>query len=173
MYNRSIYQQKNDFIMQISVYFINRDNLFKSFCQLAEKCFYSKLHSIVFAKQEEDIKDLDKILWTYSQKHFIPHATMDDPLPEKQPIFISNKYENPNDSKIFILFRPSKQDFIDFVVYYSGDKELKLEKLIILLEKEGDYSQNDTKELIDKSSLKFSSINYFEQDLKGKWLRLD
>jgi DNA polymerase III subunit chi len=81
---------KNNSI-EISFYRLSKIPLIKAATKLIEKIYYSKQKLIVLVENEKSIQDLDNILWSYSTKHFIAHATEYDPHPEDQPVYIASK----------------------------------------------------------------------------------
>ena len=99
-------------MIKISCYKTKQDQLAKAFCQLAQKCYYSSTNTCVITNNSNFTIELDRVLWTYSKKHFIPHATKEDPFPQEQPIYITHSIENPNNSKIIILVNPTEDKLL-------------------------------------------------------------
>lgn len=89
--------------MQLSFYQTFPELILKTTCQLVEKCYHSDLKVIVLTSTVEAQEELNKLLWTYSQKQFIPHGSRLDPFPEKQPVYLTYQLENPNSATILVL----------------------------------------------------------------------
>ena len=51
----------------------------------------------------QNVEALNTHLWTYDPNSFIPHGSEKDGHAEDQPIWLTNKEENPNGSDILIL----------------------------------------------------------------------
>ena len=64
-------------------------------CQII-KYFYKKKSKVIVTSQDNQfIKDLDGLLWTFEQISFIPHSTHND-FDESSPILLCNKNELPD-----------------------------------------------------------------------------
>lgn len=48
-------------------------------------------------------KQINAHLWTYSDDSFLPHGMQGDPFPERQPIFITETLECPNNAALCFL----------------------------------------------------------------------
>ena len=80
--------------MQVSFYHIMQPDFERSICKLIEKIYNSGLSLIVFFEQKSQVESLNKTLWTFASKSFIPHGSVYDILPESHPILISDNLEN-------------------------------------------------------------------------------
>ena len=158
--------------MKINCYQTNEANLSKSLCLLVEKCYYNKLKTLILAPNQNLVNILDKGLWTYSKKHFIPHATSSDPLPDKQPIYITEKLKNPNNSEIVIFVNISKDKILEILSTTNNDINIQKFSRIMFIFDEDDGSVIGIKELEDiltKSALSNYDFNHFIQSGSGKW----
>ena len=102
-------------MIKINFYQAQSEDLAKTFCKISEKCYYRNLNTLVITQNEDYSNSLDKSLWTYSKKHFIPHATINDPRPNDQAILITTMTENLNNAKIIIFVNPIKQLILDLL----------------------------------------------------------
>lgn len=136
---------------KISFYQTILDLTDKSICQLAEKCYHSNLKVVILVANNEIQERINRLLWTYSQKQFIPHGSKLDPLPEKQPIYITTELENPNNSKVLMLLNP--EDIINFTQF---------ERIIIVYD-------TPQVEVISKYKTACYEIESYKQNLNGTW----
>lgn len=86
----------------------------------------------ILCENDEQVKVLDDYLWTYEQLSFLPHATYQDDLLEKQPIVLSVNDNNLNNASVLVLSEPKlPQNFSIFskVIYISDSEDNKLEAL--------------------------------------------
>jgi DNA polymerase III subunit chi len=61
-------------------------------------------HRIVIrAASPERVEHLNALLWTYDDASFLPHGTGRDGNPAAQPIWLSDRAENPNGATILFL----------------------------------------------------------------------
>jgi len=102
-------------MIKISYYKTSKDKIPKAFCMLAEKCYHSNISLFVFTNNEKSTTELDKALWTYSKKQFIPHGTIHDPICEKQPILLGEVFRNSNKAASMIIINADKDKVLDFL----------------------------------------------------------
>lgn len=156
-------------MIKINCYTTTQDDLHKTFCKLAEKCYYANLRTNVITQNADYTKSLDRVLWTYSKKHFIPHATNADPSPEKQPIYITDKLENPNQAESIIFINPDKSTLLEST---AKDSELNIgnfQKISLLLDDTQKISHLEINNILKKTPIKTFEINLFVKNEQGMW----
>ncbi|MGX6960378.1 MAG: DNA polymerase III subunit chi [Rickettsia endosymbiont of Pentastiridius leporinus] len=147
-------------MQQFSIYQTTDELLLKAIFLLIEKCYYSDLKSVVLTVDTDQQEMLNKNLWTYSRKQFIPHGSKFDPKPEKQPVYITDELQNPNDATVLISLNLGK--------LLQAKDYIKAFKRVILIT---DLAK-DSKELTSKINNLTNSenkIDCFRQDVKGAW----
>jgi DNA polymerase III subunit chi len=126
-------------------------------CILSEKCYLKNLRTVIIVPSTMQKETLNNMLWTYKQKSFIPHGSDNDPLSEKQPIFITEQFQNPNLANNLILINP----LLDKLISKFKD----FEKIIIIY---------DNQEFIVECSKYLASENIFftlyEEGANGTWV---
>jgi DNA polymerase-3 subunit chi len=155
-------------MIRISCYKTPSENLPKTFAMLAEKCFYGKLQTLAITSSEDLKIILDKMLWTYSKKHFIPHATNLDPLPEKQPIYITDKIENPNSAQAVIFINIDDSTLLDFLSQQMIQIS-SLIRIVFLLDNFTKLDDQQIKNLIATSSITEYTYEAFLHQENGDW----
>jgi len=161
-------------MIRISCYQTSNENLPKTFAQLAEKCFYSKLQTLVVAQNTDLITALDKVLWTYSKKHFIPHATISDPLPEKQPIYITNNLLNPNKAEV-VMFVNADESMILGFLSNTGENTIiahNCSRIMFLFDEFTKLQSLQIKNILEKSSLTNYTQECFNQGANNEWCKI-
>ena len=156
-------------MMNINCYTTSQDDLAKTFCQLAEKCYYSNIRTNVITHNPDYTKSLDRVLWTYSKKHFIPHATNTDPLPEKQLIYITDKLENPNNAESIIFINPTNIIINEATTKSSAVRFDQFQKIYLIFDDMQKTSATKVNEMLKKSSAKKYKINFFVKNDQGMW----
>ena len=58
---------------------------------------------VVQSDTSQNVESLNAHLWTYDPNSFLPHGSNKDGHAESQPIWLTDKEENPNGSDILIL----------------------------------------------------------------------
>lgn len=99
----------------IRFYHLTKTNLDRALFQLLNKIHQTGKRTLVLARDEETVKDLDQALWTLGGEAFLPHGTKKDGRPEDQPIWLSttSEPENQNNSEILVLCDQATLDEID------------------------------------------------------------
>jgi DNA polymerase-3 subunit chi len=58
---------------------------------------------VVLAGSPERVEHLDAALWNYDDASFLPHGSRRDGRPERQPIWLTESDENPNQADMLVL----------------------------------------------------------------------
>lgn len=153
-------------MQQFSIYQTSDELLLKAIFLLIEKCYYSDLKSIVLTVDTEQQEMLNKNLWTYSRKQFIPHGSKVDPQPEKQPIYITDTLQNPNNANVLIIISPPNIEKI------LQDKEYIsiFKRIIIITDLPEDLKILTSK--INQITKQNNPIDCFTQDQRGTWSKI-
>ncbi|MDP4709378.1 MAG: DNA polymerase III subunit chi [Rickettsiaceae bacterium] len=160
-------------MIKISCYQTTQSQLAKTFCQLTEKCYYSNLKTNVFTENEDYSQNLDRVLWTYSKKHFIPHATSLDPLPEKQPVFITHNLNEYNQAEIIIFVNPSQKTILESFSKNSIIKSKVVQKILFIYDDIQKLHFDAINKLLEKSYINKFAISAFSQANSGAWEKSD
>lgn len=154
-------------MQQFSIYQTSDELLLKSILLLIEKCYHSDLKSVILTADADQQEMLNKNLWTYSRKQFIPHGSKTDLQPEKQPIYITDELQNPNNASVFVIISPT-----DIGKILQAKEYIRVFKRIIIIT---DLPE-DLKELtvkINKFTEQENKIDCFTQNLRGMWNKVE
>ena len=88
---------------QIGFYHLLHTPLEAALPRLLSKALDQGMRALVMAASPERVKDLDRALWTYDPKSFLPHGTAKDGWPEEQPVYLTSHEENPNGASLLVL----------------------------------------------------------------------
>jgi len=70
---------------------------------------------VVRAASSERVEHLNALLWTYDEAGFLPHGSARDGNPAEQPIWLSDRPDNPNGATIlFLVYGVEADDLEDF-----------------------------------------------------------
>ena len=89
-----------------SLYQLQTSAFGKTLCQLIAKAYKTGENVCVYVLDEETLNQLDAQLWTYAEKEFIPHGTMLDEFPDKQPVYITmniDESDTPNNAQVAVI----------------------------------------------------------------------
>lgn len=154
---------------KINCYQTTKEQLYKAFCMLSEKCYYSELKTTVFTTSEDFSKDLDRVLWTYSKQHFIPHGTNMDSLQEKQPIYITSDTEGNNYSPIIIFVNATESIILKILSNQNKISQDEVKKILFIFDDAQNIKFTEIKNLIEKSYIKNPLIQTFIQNKQSHW----
>jgi len=145
---------------EVCFYHVNKLPVDKVLSKLVEKIYSLKHKIVIFCQDPSLIPIIDELLWSYSTKTFLAHATKSDPKPDLQPIYITDSEENPNGADILIAIGNSIPQF-----YKSFDRYIDI------------FSDNEEEIQLARSRYKtlkqtHEKVKYFKQDDKGIWQEL-
>lgn len=87
----------------IRFYHLTRKTLDQALPELLEKTYGRGWRSVVMAGSSERVEALASHLWTYKPNFFLPHGTAKDGSAAEQPIWLTDKDENPNKATVLFL----------------------------------------------------------------------
>ena len=160
-------------MIKISCYKTIQEKLAKAFCMLAEKCYHNNIKVFVYTNSKEYTLELDRVLWTYSKKQYIPHSTIHDLLPEKQPILIGSELRNLNNSSNMIIVNASESKILSILLSNEDLLVKKCERLFLLYDRSTAIPSNNIKNIIAKSSLGSFKFESYIQDDNNSWQVLE
>ena len=88
---------------EIRFYHLHRTPLERALPGLLEKILERGSRAVVVADSEERVEALNALLWSYSQRSFLPHGSCRDGAAAEQPIWLTTEPENPNGASVLVL----------------------------------------------------------------------
>jgi DNA polymerase III subunit chi len=88
---------------EVGFYHLRTMPLERALPRLLERALADGHRVLVVAGSDERVKDLDALLWTYSEASFLPHGTARDGHAARQPVFLAASDDNPNDATMLVL----------------------------------------------------------------------
>jgi DNA polymerase-3 subunit chi len=88
---------------QIGFYHLTRLALDQALPRLLEKAVAAGLKVVVMAGSPERVEHLNGLLWSYSEESWLPHGCAADGEAALQPIWLTDKDENPNAATVLVL----------------------------------------------------------------------
>lgn len=142
---------------KITFYQVMNGEMIKSSCIILEKCLKNNFKTFVLMEDEEKKELLNKTLWTFSQKSFIPHGSDVDPMPEKQPIYLSTKDECPINANLLMLIGKYRVDIGSY------------ERVIIIIDGSSKLDLKNAQEMRESLKNLGHDIEYYKQSSNGSW----
>jgi DNA polymerase-3 subunit chi len=88
---------------EIGFYHLLATPLERALPRLLERAHAQGYRIVVRAASPERVEHLSALLWTYDEAGFLPHGSARDGNPEAQPIWLSERAENPNGAAMLVL----------------------------------------------------------------------
>jgi DNA polymerase-3 subunit chi len=147
----------------ISLYHIQHSTIEKVLPKLLEKIISTNNKAVIFCSDENMMNELDKYLWSFSTKTVIPHGCKHDGYKAKQPIYITDVEENPNDASILISLGKVDENYL-----------MTFKRMIYVFDNSVEsvsYAENIIKAY--KSNNQHSLTCWQQDKASGNWLRLE
>jgi DNA polymerase III subunit chi len=90
-------------VAEIGFYHLLATPLERALPRLLERARAQGYRIIVRAASSERVEHLSALLWTYDEASFLPHGSARDGNAANQPIWLSERVENPNDAAMLVL----------------------------------------------------------------------
>ncbi len=88
---------------EIGFYHLRTTPLERALPRLLERALADGHRVVVMAGSAERVAYLDGLLWTYSDASFLPHGSARDGAAARQPIWLTDRDENPNRATMLVL----------------------------------------------------------------------
>jgi len=88
---------------EILYYHLQRSTLESALPPMLEKTLQRGQRAVVMAGSPERIEALTSYLWTYNDRGFLPHGSARDGFADRQPVWLTEKDENPNAAQVLFL----------------------------------------------------------------------
>jgi DNA polymerase-3 subunit chi len=89
--------------MRVDFYHLQASPVERALPQLLERVLQSGARAVVMAASEDRIEALANLLWTYNPNSWLPHGTAKDGSAAAQPIWLTDREENPNGARMLVL----------------------------------------------------------------------
>ena len=88
---------------EVAFYHLQRSPLEEVLPKLLERTLAEGERAVVIAGSKERVEALAGHLWTYRPDSWLPHGTAQDGAPEDQPVWLSDRDENPGGAAFLFL----------------------------------------------------------------------
>lgn len=88
---------------EIGFYHLLSTSLERALPRLLERARAQDYRILVRAASTERVEHLNALLWTYDDASFLPHGSARDGNPAAQPIWLTERAENPNGASMLVL----------------------------------------------------------------------
>lgn len=145
-------------MQEINIYKASAETFHKIFTKLIESIIAQNKRIYILCHSQEEMENLDYLLWSYSQLSFIPHATTSDPYKNEQKVLLGLELHHDDSREIFLSIL-NEQINLEVLQNLSD----KYEKILL-------FSLNDDNSFDELKNLN-TKVNLVNQDLSGKWIK--
>ncbi len=142
----------------INFYHLTKLPVGKALPKLLEKVIMADKRVLVQIPNESRVEQLNKEMWTYTTKFFLPHGAKGDGFEDEQPIYLTASNENANRATILAMVENTIVDNIgDFekcIYMFDGNDEPQLQT-----------ARGHWKDFKSKGH----ELTYWQQNSKGGW----
>ncbi len=96
----------------VSFYHLTRSTLEQTLPRLLEKALQGGARCVVMAGSPERVEALSAHLWTWDPDSFLPHGSARDGQAPLQPVWLTDRDENPNAATMLFLTDGARSDKI-------------------------------------------------------------
>ncbi|SDH12428.1 DNA polymerase III subunit chi [Roseospirillum parvum] len=89
--------------MRVDFYHLTRWGLDRALPPLLMKVLDGGQRAVVRAGSRERVEDLAAHLWSFDPAAWLPHGTARDGSPAEQPVWLTERDENPNRATVLVL----------------------------------------------------------------------
>ena len=88
---------------EVGFYHLLKTPLERALPRLLERARASGYRIVIRAASAERVEHLNALLWSYDEASFLPHGAARDGNAAAQPIWLTDRDENPNDASMLVL----------------------------------------------------------------------
>jgi len=90
-------------VTEIGFYHLSATPLERALPRLLERARTQDYRIVLRAASAERVEHLNALLWTYDEASFLAHGSARDGNPASQPIWLTERAENPNGATMLVL----------------------------------------------------------------------
>ncbi|MDX1710816.1 MAG: DNA polymerase III subunit chi [Rhodovibrionaceae bacterium] len=143
---------------EVRFYHLTRATLEKALPQMLEKTLERGQRAVVLLSSRDRAEALAEHLWAYNDRGFLPHGTHRDGHAAEQPVWLTDKDENPNGAEV--LFQA------------DGAASEKLDSYALV----ADLFDGGDADAVQAARERWTSVKaaghaatYWQQDDRGRW----
>lgn len=88
---------------RVDFYHLQKWPLERALPELLERVQANGLRAVVVAASAERVRHIDALLWSYREDSWLPHGCEGAGHAAAQPVWITDRAENPNDASVLVI----------------------------------------------------------------------
>ena len=143
---------------EVLFYHLTQTSLDKTLPGLVERSLERKWKVSIQFESQKRRDEMDTHLWTLSPTSFIPHGLDSDNWPEEQPVILTCKDENPN------------QSIVRFCVEGAPCSNAEnYERIVVIFDGKNDEQLNRVRAQWKEFKAAGHNVTYWQQNENQKW----
>ncbi|HEY7749010.1 MAG TPA: DNA polymerase III subunit chi [Aestuariivirgaceae bacterium] len=143
---------------EILFYHLEQQPLTRVLPQLISKTLERGWRAVIHAGSEERVEAISAALWVTGEESFLPHGTASDGNADLQPIWITDKPENPNRANVcFLVDRAKAPDLGAF------------DRVVFLIDGKDAEAVEEARGAWTASQAVGHIVTYWREDSQGRW----
>jgi DNA polymerase III subunit chi len=126
---------------------------------LVEPIYAQGRRVVVRAASREVVEALNDRLWTYDDAGFLPHGAAGDGDPATQPIFLTDKVENPNAATVLVIIAGAE----------TGPGDAAFDPVIRLFDGRDEDAIGEARREWKRLKDEGFSLSYWREGEEGRW----
>lgn len=98
---------------EIRFYHLLRTTLEDALPQMLEMSLERGWRAVVMAGSQQRVEALNQHLWTYRKDSFLPHGSVSEGEADRQPVWLTERDENPNGASVLFLTDGAESGAVD------------------------------------------------------------
>jgi DNA polymerase III subunit chi len=143
---------------EVRFYHLTRTPLDRVLPTLLEKTLERGKRAVVLAENEQQVQDLNALLWTYNDRSFLPHGSKAEGDGDRQPIWVTDVSEAPNGATYAFMIGAARLDD-------PGSFEMSA----LIFDGNSDHAVTRARESWKTYKDQDLEISYWQQNDRGGW----
>lgn len=154
----SEFSNEHRIMTEIRFYHLQKETLEDALPKILVKAHSAGHKAVVRLRDSQEVERINKHLWTFRQRSFLPHGSKADGHAEDQPIWLTDGTDRPNDADVLVLTQSSAVDQVE-------DYKLCCD----LFDGNDENAVKDARQRWKNFKEKDFKLTYWQQDDSGKW----
>jgi DNA polymerase-3 subunit chi len=129
---------------------------------ILEDALANGLRAVVQAASIEEVEALNERLWTYAEDSFLPHGAVRDGDSEAQPVYLTDRDDNPNGARVRVLL-PG----VDAVPFAKSGHE----RVVLLFDGRDEEAKTEARRQWSSVKAAGEPLGYWREGDDGGWVK--
>lgn len=143
---------------EIRFYHLRRTRLEDALPQLLERSLARGWRAVVMAGSADRVERLNRHLWTYNERSFLPHGAASDGHAADQPVWLTDREENPNAARVLFLTDGARAAALD-----------DYERVCEVFDGQDEAAVAEARTRWRAYKAAGHTVTYWQQDESGRW----